>query len=105
MEGNTRGCEAAAGVALAQDWRDRQNLSQGRRETHDVQGLPRAPHQWAPWPHVQETKPEYQHWGIQGINPYPSPSPETKEELEELMSDIKKTANKVRSKLKSESGL
>lgn len=29
-------------------------------------------------------------------------SPETKEELEELMSDIKKTANKVRSKLKSE---
>lgn len=26
---------------------------------------------------------------------------ETKEELEELMSDIKKTANKVRSKLKS----
>ncbi|NWT62186.1 STX1B protein, partial [Erythrocercus mccallii] len=28
-------------------------------------------------------------------------SPETKEELEELMSDIKKTANKVRSKLKS----
>lgn len=30
-------------------------------------------------------------------------SPETKEELEELMSDIKKTANKVRSKLKSES--
>ena len=35
----------------------------------------------------------------------PSASPETKEELEELMSDIKKTANKVRSKLKSESGL
>lgn len=29
-------------------------------------------------------------------------SAETKEELEELMSDIKKTANKVRSKLKSE---
>lgn len=29
-------------------------------------------------------------------------SSETKEELEELMSDIKKTANKVRSKLKSE---
>lgn len=29
-------------------------------------------------------------------------SPETKEELEELMADIKKTANKVRSKLKSE---
>ena len=29
-------------------------------------------------------------------------STETKEELEELMSDIKKTANKVRSKLKSE---
>lgn len=28
---------------------------------------------------------------------------ETKEELEELMSDIKKTANKVRSKLKSKS--
>ncbi|XP_009582408.1 PREDICTED: syntaxin-1A-like, partial [Fulmarus glacialis] len=28
-------------------------------------------------------------------------SPETKEELEELMADIKKTANKVRSKLKS----
>lgn len=35
----------------------------------------------------------------------PSTSLETKEELEELMSDIKKTANKVRSKLKSESGL
>lgn len=35
----------------------------------------------------------------------PSTFLETKEELEELMSDIKKTANKVRSKLKSESGL
>lgn len=33
----------------------------------------------------------------------PPPPVETKEELEELMSDIKKTANKVRSKLKSES--
>lgn len=83
-----------AGRALARE--------EGRPTT---QGLPRAPHQWAPWPHVQETEPEYQHWGIQGINPYPSASPETKEELEELMSDIKKTANKVRSKLKSESGL
>lgn len=34
--------------------------------------------------------------------PHPRPI-ETKEELEELMSDIKKTANKVRSKLKSKS--
>ncbi|KAH0508689.1 Syntaxin-1A [Microtus ochrogaster] len=33
----------------------------------------------------------------------PNPDEKTKEELEELMSDIKKTANKVRSKLKSES--
>lgn len=33
----------------------------------------------------------------------PPPPVETKEELEELMSDIKKTANKVRSKLKSKS--
>ncbi|XP_031412286.1 uncharacterized protein LOC116217345 [Meleagris gallopavo] len=32
----------------------------------------------------------------------PNPDEKTKEELEELMSDIKKTANKVRSKLKSE---
>lgn len=50
---------------------------------------------------------EHEHWyrGIQGVDPYPSASLETKEELEELMSDIKKTANKVRSKLKSESGL
>ncbi|XP_039202168.1 syntaxin-1A isoform X3 [Crotalus tigris] len=31
----------------------------------------------------------------------PNPDEKTKEELEELMSDIKKTANKVRSKLKS----
>ncbi|ELW61350.1 Syntaxin-1A [Tupaia chinensis] len=33
----------------------------------------------------------------------PNPDEKTKEELEELMSDIKKTANKVRSKLKSAS--
>ncbi|ERE75157.1 syntaxin-1B-like protein [Cricetulus griseus] len=33
----------------------------------------------------------------------PNPDEKTKEELEELMSDIKKTANKVRSKLKSKS--
>uniref|UniRef100_A0A8C0EVT5 Syntaxin-1A n=1 Tax=Bubo bubo TaxID=30461 RepID=A0A8C0EVT5_BUBBB len=32
----------------------------------------------------------------------PNPDEKTKEELEELMADIKKTANKVRSKLKSE---
>ncbi|WP_348253231.1 hypothetical protein, partial [Salmonella enterica] len=31
----------------------------------------------------------------------PNPAEKTQEELEELMSDIKKTANKVRSKLKS----
>lgn len=30
------------------------------------------------------------------------PSPETKQELEDLTADIKKTANKVRSKLKGE---
>lgn len=54
---------------------------------------------------VQEA--DHEHWyrETQGVYPYPSASPETKEELEELMSDIKKTANKVRSKLKSESGL
>ena len=45
------------------------------------------------------------HGGAQGVYPTLSTSLETKEELEELMSDIKKTANQVRSKLKSESGL
>lgn len=33
---------------------------------------------------------------------HPAPYPETKQELEDLTTDIKKTANKVRSKLKGE---
>ena len=41
-----------------------------------------------------------------GVSPHVSPPPplpsETKQELEDLTADIKKTANKVRSKLKGE---
>ncbi|KAJ7399329.1 Syntaxin-1A [Pitangus sulphuratus] len=41
-------------------------------------------------------------WGLEQLGLVEGvPAHETKEELEELMSDIKKTANKVRSKLKS----
>lgn len=98
LEGSTRGCEAAAGMALAQDWRGRQSLTQGRQETQDLGSVQRPP---SAGPLCRRVS-----WdSYQGVYLYPSASTETKEELEELMSDIKKTANKVRSKLKSESGL
>lgn len=48
-------------------------------------------------------EPELHSGKLRYLYPIPRASSETKEELEELMSDIKKTANKVRSKLKSES--
>lgn len=102
MEGSTRGGEATAGMALAQDWRGRQSLSQGRGKTQDPGSVQSPP---SMGPLCRRLSLNIGGGEPKGVYPHPSASPETKEELEELMSDIKKTANKVRSKLKSESGL
>ena len=86
MGGSTRGGEAAAGAAG-------RALARARGET---QICPEPP--LGPSLNIRQGE-------SRALRVTASTSPETEEALEELMSDIKKAANKVRSKLKSESGL
>lgn len=96
--------EAAAGVAPAREQRGRQSLRRGQRGKTRDPGSARSPAMGPPVPGAAPACPTVA-VAPRASTLHPPPSPETKEELEQLMSDIKKTANKVRSKLKSESRL